>query len=166
MSAARTRVATRCSITSPSPLQGYLHDGHVSLVRAARERCDVVVASIYVNPTQFSANEDFGVYPRREAEDLARLKEAGCAAAFTPAALYHSPAGGAAANAAMVVGACEGAAEADPDAHETWVEVERLSRGLCARSRPHFFRGVCTVRVPCALWGGGPTRGQETPGAI
>ena len=140
-------------ITCHSPgLQGYLHDGHVSLVRAARERCDVVVASIYVNPTQFSANEDFGVYPRREAEDLARLREAGCAAAFTPASLYHAPAGAAAgapsSNAAMVVGAREGegAGEGDPDAHETWVEVERLSRGLCARSRPHFFRGVCTVR--------------------
>ncbi|PRW60347.1 Pantoate--beta-alanine ligase [Chlorella sorokiniana] len=126
------------------PTMGYLHEGHISLVKAAGEQCDVVAASIYVNPTQFSANEDFGVYPRSEAEDLRKLAEAGCAAVFMPAALYHpgSNGSGSAANAAMVVGASDAV---DPEAHETWVSVERLSQGLCAKTRPHFFRGVCTV---------------------
>lgn len=89
-------------------------------------------------------------------EDLRKLAEAGCAAVFMPPTLYNPGGGSAAAAAAageaasagggadagMVVGASE---EADPEAHETWVTVERLSQGLCAKSRPHFFRGVCTV---------------------
>lgn len=62
-----------------------------------------------------------------------------------PAALYHPGSGGSGsvANAAMVVGASDAV---DPEAHETWVTVEHLSQGLCAKTRPHFFRGVCTVR--------------------
>ena len=131
---------------------------------APRQQCDVVVASIYVNPTQFSRNEDFGVYPRSTDSDLAMLHAAGCAAVFMPRSLYHagsgsssSGGGGAAADGAMVVGA-EGGAAYDPLAHETWVSVEHLSQGLCARSRPHFFRGVCTVRG--GRWGGGWVGGE------
>ncbi|EFN50593.1 hypothetical protein CHLNCDRAFT_28947 [Chlorella variabilis] len=131
------------------PTMGYLHEGHISLVRAARERCDVVVASIYVNPTQFSRNEDFGLAPAParalQDEDLRKLAEAGCAAVFMPQSLYHagsSANGGSSSDTGMVVGASEGY---DPQAHETWVSLDHLSQGLCAKTRPHFFRGVCTV---------------------
>ncbi|GAB4822593.1 hypothetical protein N2152v2_009639 [Parachlorella kessleri] len=103
----------------------------------------MVVASIYVNPTQFAAHEDFGVYPRSMEGDLQMLAAAGCVAVFAPKTLYHSPAAGA--DTAMVVGA---SGEYDPDAHETWVQLEHLSQGLCANSRPHFFRGVCTPPAP------------------
>lgn len=135
----------------------------------------MVIASIYINPTQFTKNEDFGLYPRStvrathmtlstfplstfptpqprrplQEEDLRKLSKAGCVAVFMPKNLYHvgsAAAGSAAAssdgNAAMVVGVQE---QRDPGAHETWVALEHLSQGLCARTRPHFFRGVCTV---------------------
>ncbi|KAL6785707.1 PAN3 [Auxenochlorella protothecoides x Auxenochlorella symbiontica] len=126
------------------PTMGCLHDGHISLVHAAGSRCDVVIASIYVNPTQFSANEDFGVYPRSTERDLDLLAKAGCVAVFMPAALYHPGSSSlGSGDASMVVGAAQG--EAASDAHSTWVNVEGLSQGLCAGSRPHFFRGVATV---------------------
>ena len=89
-----------------------------------------------------------------QAEDLRKLAEAGCAAVFMPAALYHPGSSGTAANAAMVVGASDAV---DPESHETWVTVERLSQGLCAKTRPHFFRGVCTVRQRGMLAGAMPT---------
>jgi pantoate--beta-alanine ligase len=84
-------------------------------------------------------------------EDLRKLAEAGCRAVFMPKTLYHpgssaKPNGdssGAGRDAGMVVGASDAY---DPTAHETWVSVEHLSQGLCAKTRPHFFRGVCTVR--------------------
>eukprot|EP00887_Chlorella_sp_A99_P003988 scaffold11.g3988.t1 len=135
----------------PTMVNGSLHEGHLALVAAASERCDVVVVSIYVNPTQFSRDEDFDKYPCSWADDLRKLETVGAAAIFLPRSLYHAPAGGGAptggggdGDAALVVGATAAGA-ADPDAHETWVAVERLSQGLCGRSRPHFFRGVCTV---------------------
>ncbi|KAL4531311.1 hypothetical protein Ndes2437A_g08649 [Nannochloris sp. 'desiccata'] len=56
------------------PTMGYLHEGHISLVLAAKEKCDLVIASIYVNPTQFSKDEDFGVYPRSQDADLEKTK--------------------------------------------------------------------------------------------
>ncbi|KAK9837099.1 hypothetical protein WJX81_002708 [Elliptochloris bilobata] len=121
---------------------GYLHEGHLSLVQEARRRADVVVASIYVNPTQFSATEDFGVYPNSRAEDRRRLEEAGVGATFEPATLYATGrSSGASGDHANVVGMGAPAA----GAHETWVEVTRLQTGLCGGSRPHFFRGVATV---------------------
>ena len=126
----------------PRP-QGFLHEGHLSLVRHARERCDAVVASLYVNPTQFSVAEDFGVYPSDRAGDLAKLREAGCDVAFCPPTLYHETAGSAG-EAGNLAGAGPGGPP-PPGAHETWVEVTRLQRGLCGGSRPHFFRGVATV---------------------
>jgi len=149
----------------PRP-QGFLHEGHLSLVRHARERCDAVVASLYVNPTQFSVAEDFGVYPSDRAGDLAKLREAGCDVAFCPPTLYHETAGSAG-EAGNLAGAGPGGPPPPPPppprgagappprpppprppppgAHETWVEVTRLQRGLCGGSRPHFFRGVATV---------------------
>lgn len=108
------------------PTMGFLHEGHLSLVRLAHSHADVVAASIYVNPTQFGPGEDFDVYPRDRDGDLAKLEEVGCAAVFTPEALYARP-------------------ERGEPRHETWVEVTELSRGLCGASRPGFFRGVATV---------------------
>ncbi|GBF96254.1 hypothetical protein Rsub_08799 [Raphidocelis subcapitata] len=121
------------------PTMGYLHEGHISLVSAARERADVVVASIYVNPTQFSANEDFDVYPRDPEADRRKLLEAGCSVVFEPESLYHIVEG--ADDGSNVVGRESG----HPDAHETFVQVEKLQLPLCGGSRPHFFRGVATI---------------------
>ncbi|GIL45485.1 hypothetical protein Vafri_2713 [Volvox africanus] len=123
------------------PTMGYLHEGHLSLVKAAKEKADVVVASIYVNPTQFAAHEDFDVYPRNPADDRAKLAAAGCHAVFEPESLYVAVPGGGGGESSNVVGRESN----HPDSHETFVSVERLQRPLCGGSRPHFFRGVCTV---------------------
>lgn len=105
------------------PTMGALHEGHLSLIRAAHARGDFVVVSVFVNPTQFGPNEDFEVYPR----DLERDQEV-CAAAG--ADLIFSPS----------------IEEMYPPGYCTWVEVEgSLTSGLCGRSRPGHFRGVCTV---------------------
>jgi pantoate--beta-alanine ligase len=108
------------------PTMGYLHAGHLSLVEEARRRAPApagrVVVSIFVNPTQFGPNEDFAVYPRDEAGDLAKAEAAGADLAFCPtdpATMYPS--------------------------RLTWVTVDALGDGLCGRSRPGHFRGVCTV---------------------
>jgi pantoate--beta-alanine ligase len=108
------------------PTMGYLHAGHLSLIREARRRTPagegVVVVSIFVNPTQFGPNEDLDRYPRDEAGDLIKAEAEGADVAFCPddpAMIYPSRA--------------------------TWVEVEGLSAGLCGASRPGHFRGVCTV---------------------
>ena len=115
------------------PTMGALHEGHLSLVRTARARADIVVASIYVNPTQFAPGEDFGVYPRDEAADLAALEAEGVNAVFCPTDLYKR----------HPRDAPEWAA-GQPD-QMAWVEVHRLTDHLCGRSRPGFFRGVATV---------------------
>jgi pantoate--beta-alanine ligase len=114
------------------PTMGYLHEGHLSLVREARARVahasGVVLVSIFVNPTQFAPGEDLDRYPRDEDGDLVRAAAAGADAAFCPrdpTELYPSRA--------------------------TWVDVEGLGEGLCGRSRPGHFRGVCTVVAK--LWG-------------
>jgi pantoate--beta-alanine ligase len=101
---------------------GALHEGHLSLVREALARCDRAMASIFVNPTQFAAHEDLSRYPRDEAGDLAKLASAGTHMAFLPTGAEMYPAGA-----------------------STWVEVDGLSRGLCADRRPEHFRGVATV---------------------
>jgi pantoate--beta-alanine ligase len=104
------------------PTMGYLHDGHLSLVRESKARADVTVVSIFVNPTQFGPNEDFTKYPRDLAKDSATLKEAGVDCLFYPEA-----------------------AEIYPPGYRTYVEVEGLQDRLCGRSRPGHFRGVATV---------------------
>lgn len=104
------------------PTMGYLHEGHLSLVAAARARCERVIATIFVNPTQFGPNEDLDSYPRDLERDLALLRKAGVDAVFTPlpSEIYH------------------------PD-HETIVETGKLARMLMGRLRPGHYRGVATV---------------------
>ncbi len=104
------------------PTMGALHDGHLSLVRQAQTAADRVMVSIFVNPTQFGPNEDLDRYPRDEAGDLAKLGAVGASLVFLPSV-----------------------AEMYPEGASTWVEVEGLSRGLCAEHRPQHFRGVATV---------------------
>jgi pantoate--beta-alanine ligase len=113
------------------PTMGALHEGHLVLVREAMARADVVVVSVYVNPSQFGPNEDLDRYPRDEAGDLAKLEALGCHAAFFPTDLYDG----------------EGAAPTATSSGRqlTWVEVEQLGRHLCGPSRPGFFRGIATV---------------------
>jgi pantoate--beta-alanine ligase len=104
------------------PTMGALHEGHLSLIRAARARDGLVIVSIFVNPTQFGAGEDLDTYPRDLQRDLELARGAGAHLAFAPPV-----------------------AEMYPEGFATWVDVEGLTQGLCAASRPGHFRGVCTV---------------------
>jgi pantoate--beta-alanine ligase len=104
------------------PTMGALHEGHLSLVRAARASCDVVAASIFVNPTQFGPNEDLAKYPRSFERDSELLEKEGVKLLFAPSVEEMYPAEGV-----------------------TWVTVEGLSDRLDGRSRPGHFRGVATV---------------------
>lgn len=101
---------------------GALHEGHLSLVRAAKRSCEVVVASIFVNPTQFGANEDLEKYPRNFERDCELLEKENVDFLFAPRVEEMYPKGGV-----------------------TWVTVEGLSEKLDGRSRPGHFRGVTTV---------------------
>ena len=104
------------------PTMGALHEGHLSLVRAAKHTCDRVVASLFVNPKQFAPNEDFDRYPRDETGDAKLLASAGCDLLFAPdgAAMY-------------------------PEGFATTVSVAKVSAPLEGEFRPHFFAGVATV---------------------
>ncbi len=104
------------------PTMGALHEGHLSLVRLARARADIVVVTLFVNPTQFGPNEDYQRYPRDFEGDRRSCEEAGADFLFAPDAtqMYALD-------------------------HSAWVEEMRLSRHLCGASRPGHFRGVCTV---------------------
>jgi pantoate--beta-alanine ligase len=104
------------------PTMGAFHDGHLSLMRAARDENDLVVVSIFVNPSQFAADEDLASYPREPDRDLALAHEIGVDLVFTP-----------------------DASEMYPPGFQTWVEVEELGRGLEGDARPGHFRGVATV---------------------
>jgi pantoate--beta-alanine ligase len=110
------------------PTMGALHDGHRALLRAAREECDTVVMSLFVNPAQFGEGEDLARYPRDESHDLAIAAEEGVDVVFAPAA-----------------------EELYPPGHETWIDVERLGAVLEGEHRPGHFRGVATVC--CKLFG-------------
>ncbi|MCA9672180.1 MAG: pantoate--beta-alanine ligase [Myxococcales bacterium] len=107
------------------PTMGYLHDGHLSLLARARQavgEAGLVVVSIFVNPTQFGPGEDLERYPRDLDGDVAKCEQSGADLVFAPPedAMYAADA-------------------------ETFVDVERISRGLCGDHRPGHFRGVCTV---------------------
>jgi len=104
------------------PTMGALHEGHLSLVRAARAGCDVVAASIFINPTQFGLNEDLAKYPRAFERDRELLEKEGAQLLFAPSV-----------------------EEMYPASAVTWVTVEGLSDRLDGRSRPGHFRGVTTV---------------------
>jgi len=104
------------------PTMGAFHEGHLALFRAARAENDVVVASLFVNPAQFGANEDLAAYPRDEERDAAVAAEAGVDVLFAP-----------------------GADELYPPGFQTWVEVEELGSRLEGEHRPGHFRGVATI---------------------
>jgi pantoate--beta-alanine ligase len=104
------------------PTMGYLHEGHLTLVRRSCDENLHTVASIFVNPTQFGPGEDFERYPRDEVRDLAQLREAGVEAVYLPSA-----------------------AEMYPPGYQTYVDVEHVSERLEGASRPGHFRGVTTV---------------------
>jgi pantoate--beta-alanine ligase len=104
------------------PTMGYLHDGHISLVRCAKKENDVVVMSIFVNPTQFGPNEDFERYPRDLERDSEIAKRKKVNFLFIPEV-----------------------SEMYPEGFSTYVEVEGLTEGLCGARRPGHFRGVATV---------------------
>lgn len=104
------------------PTMGALHEGHLSLVRLLRERCDRVLASVFVNPKQFAAHEDLHAYPRDEAGDAAKLVSAGCDLLYAPEPGQMYPAG-----------------------FSTAVSVAQISEPLEGEARPHFFTGVATV---------------------
>ena len=104
------------------PTMGALHAGHISLVRAARARCDVVAVSIFVNPTQFGSNDDFSKYPRTFEQDCALLDAEGTALLFAPQSEEMYPAGA-----------------------STFVEVAEVGDRLDGASRPGHFRGVATI---------------------
>lgn len=104
------------------PTMGFLHQGHISLIRNARIENQVVVVSIFVNPTQFGPNEDFEKYPRNEPLDSRLCEEAGCDYLFMPEPtdVYRS-------------------------GYNTYVDVYGITDGLCGASRPGHFKGVCTI---------------------
>ena len=104
------------------PTMGYLHEGHLSLVRRARQDCEHVVVSIFVNPTQFGPGEDLSRYPRDLDRDLSLIEPLGADLVWMPTAemMY-------------------------PDGYQTWVEAEAMTRPLEGAMRPGHFRGVTTV---------------------
>jgi len=104
------------------PTMGALHAAHMALVEAARHHADRVVATIFVNPTQFGPDEDFSTYPRREARDIDTLCAHGVDLLFAPSV-----------------------DEMYPDGFETVVEVPEISRDLCGAHRPGHFAGVATI---------------------
>ncbi|WP_291329750.1 pantoate--beta-alanine ligase [Desulfovibrio sp. UCD-KL4C] len=104
------------------PSMGYFHEGHLTLMEAAKKRADKVIVSLFVNPTQFGPGEDLDNYPQDLEKDASLAREKGVDILFTPqkSQMYF------------------------PD-HSTWVEVPELAENLCAKSRPVHFRGVATV---------------------
>ncbi len=120
------------------PTMGYLHEGHLELMRRAAKTCNIVIASIFVNPTQFGPGEDLDRYPRDLERDARLAENAGANAIFNPSVEEMYPAG-----------------------YCTYVDLERITEKLCGLSRPGHFRGVATVvaklfnivKPDCAFFG-------------
>ena len=107
--------------TAIVPTMGNLHQGHLSLVRTAADYADKVIVSIYINPAQFAAHEDFDTYPRSHDADFSLLEKTGCCdGIYVPDTMYS-------------------------DSHATMIMPEGAADGLEAEKRPHFFRGVTTI---------------------
>ncbi|MFC1866670.1 pantoate--beta-alanine ligase [Thermodesulfobacteriota bacterium] len=104
------------------PTMGFFHEGHIELMRVARRRADILVISIFVNPTQFGPTEDYGEYPRDMEGDLKKAEKAGVDLVFTPSVEEMYPVG-----------------------FQTKVTVEGITKYLCGLSRPGHFEGVATV---------------------
>jgi len=104
------------------PTMGSLHEGHLALMKRAKQACDIVVASIFINPTQFGPNEDFTKYPRDLTGDSEKAASAGVQVIFHPRATEMYPGG-----------------------YSSFIEVEGITEKLCGLSRPGHFRGVATV---------------------
>ncbi len=104
------------------PTMGYFHEGHLSLMREGRKRGDLLIVSLFINPTQFGPSEDFKNYPRDFERDSKMAEEVGVDILFTP-----------------------GVMEMYPSDHQTIVRVEKVTQNLCGKSRPTHFQGVTTV---------------------
>ena len=104
------------------PTMGFLHEGHLSLVREIKKHCDIIVMSIYVNPTQFSPDEDFQDYPRDLNRDKRLAEQEGCHIIFYP-----------------------NSEEIYPKNYLTYVEVKKITKIMCGTSRPIHFKGVTTI---------------------
>jgi pantoate--beta-alanine ligase len=104
------------------PTMGFLHDGHLALIREGRKRADALMVSIFVNPTQFGPSEDLATYPRNLSRDLELARKEGVDVIFAPSVK-----------------------ELYPEGFQTFVKLEVLPEHLCGLSRPHFFRGVATI---------------------
>jgi pantoate--beta-alanine ligase len=104
------------------PTMGFLHEGHLALIREGKKRGDYLVVSIFVNPTQFGEGEDYNQYPRDLSGDIEKVQSAGGDIVFAPSVKEMYPPG-----------------------YQTYVTVEKVTRNLCGISRPHHFRGVTSV---------------------
>ena len=122
MKAASARIKAAGRTIGFVPTMGYLHQGHLSLVRASKSSTDATVVSIFVNPAQFGPAEDLDKYPRDLRRDARLLRREGVDILF-----------------------CPKEAEMYPPGYKTYVEVHELQNKMCGRSRPVHFRGVCTV---------------------
>ncbi len=122
MQATARKLAAEGKTIALVPTMGFLHEGHLSLIRKAKKKADVVITSIFVNPTQFAPHEDFNKYPRDEKGDLRKIKAVGGDIVFIPKAEDIYP----------------------PD-FQTYVTVEKLTKSLEGASRPTHFRGVTTI---------------------
>ncbi len=117
-----TRLLARNKTIGLVPTMGYLHEGHLSLIKKAKKHADKVIVTIFVNPTQFGPNEDLSKYPRDEKGDINKIKQAGGDIVFIPKrdSIY-------------------------PDGYETYVNCEKITQVLEGKSRPTHFRGVTTI---------------------